>query len=123
MRTTNLRHNKKGDQRCTGDKCGANPENYKIEDHVEFYIDVEQKMNGKWYPFVSEELPLQFIMLDPYYQVTLEKEGKGSLNSKTAQTYTYKFRTPQRLGIFRFVIDYWHYGLTNLYVEHEVTVI
>lgn len=80
-------------------------------------------MNGKWRPFVSDELPLQFIMLDPYYQVTLEKEGSGSLNSKTAQTYTYKFRTPQRLGIFRFVIDYWHYGLTNLYVEQEVTVI
>jgi hypothetical protein len=98
LRTTNLRHNKKGDQRCIGEvyeKCEyANPENYKIEDHVEFYIDVEQKMNGKWHPFVSEELPLQFIMLDPYYQVTLEKEGTGSLNSKTAQTYTYKFRTP-----------------------------
>ena len=42
LRAVHLRHNKKGDTRCTGsdEKCGANPENYKIEDHVEFYIDL-----------------------------------------------------------------------------------
>lgn len=64
-----MRHNKKGDKRCIGpdSKCGANPENYKIEDHVEFYVDLEQKTNGQWHPFVTDELPLQFIMLDPYY--------------------------------------------------------
>jgi oligosaccharyltransferase complex subunit beta len=40
-----------------------------------------------------------------------------------AMTYSYKFRVPQRLGIFRFVIDYQHYGLTKTYVEQEVSVI
>ena len=43
---SNLRHNKKGDTRCVGDtsKCLANPENYKIEDRVELYIDLDLKM-------------------------------------------------------------------------------
>jgi hypothetical protein len=83
---TNLRHNKKGDTRCVGDtsKCLANPENYKIEDHIEIYMDLDLKMNGKWQPFVSSEVPMQFIMLDPFYQVTLKKEGKGSSHSTTA---------------------------------------
>lgn len=69
LRVTNLRHNKKGDSRCVGDtsKCLANPENYKIEDHIELYVDLDLKMNGKWSPFISDEIPLQFIMLDPYY--------------------------------------------------------
>ena len=83
---TNLRHNKKGDTRCVGDtsKCLANPENYKIEDHIEIYMDLDLKMKGKWQPFVSNEVPMQFIMLDPFYQVTLKKEGEGSTHSTTA---------------------------------------
>ena len=69
LRMSNLRHNKKGDTRCVGDtsKCLANPENYKIEDRVELYIDLDLKMNGKWQPFISNEVPMQFIMLDPFY--------------------------------------------------------
>lgn len=55
--------------------------------------------------------------------MSLKKLGEGSANSPTAQTYHYSFRTPQRLGIFRFVIDYWHYGLTYIYEETEVSVI
>ena len=50
-------------------------------------------------------------MLEPYYSVKLEREE--SLDPDVA-TYSYKFRVPQRLGIFRFVIDYWRYGLTFL---------
>lgn len=50
-------------------------------------------------------------MLEPYYSVTLQREE--SLEPNTA-TYSYKFRVPERLGIFRFVVDYWRYGLTFL---------
>ena len=57
-------------------------------------------------------------MLDPYYSVMLEQDTAIS-----PSTYTYKFRVPQRLGIFRFVIDYWRYGLTFLDEQCEVSVI
>ena len=70
IRAVNLRHNKKG-EKCKEENC-QNPENYKIEDNVEFYIDIQQKTRGHWHPYISQEVPLQFIMLDPYYQVTLE---------------------------------------------------
>ena len=43
LRANNLRHNKKGEA-CSPDtsleEC-PNPENYKIEDHVEFYVELE----------------------------------------------------------------------------------
>lgn len=60
---------------------------------------------------------MQFIMLDPYYRVALEKEDPNS------STFSYKFKVPDKLGIFRFVIDYNRYGLSNVYEEMEVSVI
>ena len=80
---------------------------------MEFYIDLEQKTDGEWRPYISDDIQLQFIMLEPYYSVMLEREEESVGESGTA-TYNYKFRVPQRLGIFRFVIDYMRYGLTFL---------
>jgi hypothetical protein len=59
LRAQNLRHVKKGEKVCSTlerDDCGPNPENYKIEDHVEFYINLEQKVKGKWYPYNAEDV-------------------------------------------------------------------
>jgi hypothetical protein len=58
-------------------------------------------------------------MLNPYYQVFLERTDPV----RSPATYTYKFRTPQRLGIFKFVIDHWRYGMSYLEEEQEVSVI
>lgn len=118
LRASNLRHNKKGEICPAGKEC-PNPENYKIEDHVEFYIDLEQKTNGVWQPFFAEDIQLQFIMLEPYYSVMLDREAFSS----SVATYSYKFRVPQRLGIFRFVVEYSRYGLTFLDEQCEVSVI
>jgi hypothetical protein len=59
-----------------------------IEDNVEFFIDLEQKTEGVWAPFIANDVPLQFIMLEPYYQVTLIRDEEKS------NTYSYKFRVP-----------------------------
>ena len=56
-------------------------------------------------------------MLDPYYQVALEQPDKRSA------TYTYKLKTPWRLGIFKFAIDYKRYGFTYIDDGMEVSVI
>ena len=75
LKTTHLRHNKKGEA-CKEenlDDCGPNPENYKIEDNVEFYINIEQMTEGKWHPYNAEDVQMQFRMLDPYYQVILKR--------------------------------------------------
>ena len=60
LRTSNLRHNKKGEA-CESDQsieeC-PNPENYKIEDHIEFYVDLEQKTDGVWQPYIADDIQL-----------------------------------------------------------------
>lgn len=44
---------------------------------MEFYIDLEQNSEGEWFPFEASDIQLQFIMLDPYYSVQLEREENG----------------------------------------------
>jgi len=56
-------------------------------------------------------------MLEPYYSVPLIKDQK--IQGK----YSYNFRVPQRLGIFRFVVDYKHHGLTYVDEQTEVSII
>ena len=56
-------------------------------------------------------------MLEPYYTVPLQKDNKH------AGRYFYNFRVPQRLGIFKFLVDYKHHGMTYLDDMEEVSVI
>ena len=56
-------------------------------------------------------------MLDPYYRVNLEREGKNSA------TYSYKFRVPDKLGVYKFVIQHWRYGYTFIDETLEVSII
>lgn len=56
-------------------------------------------------------------MLDPYYQEALIPVKQGE------PTYTYKLKTPWRLGIFKFIVDFKRYGYTYIDNKLEVSVI
>lgn len=112
IRVDNVRHNKVGDK-----WDGHNPENYKRQVDIEYFIDIHQKKAGQWVPFVADDVQFQFEMLDPYYQVALEQPDKN------LPTYTYQLKTPWRLGIFKFKVDYKRYGLTYIDNKMEVSVI
>ena len=63
-------------------------------------------------------------MLEPYYQVVMQREEKhGSAKYDEIATYSYKFRVPQRLGIFRFVVEHMRFGLTFLEEESQASII
>ena len=112
LRVDNVRHNKVGD-----DWDGSNPENYKRQVDIEYFIDIYQKQGSEWVPFVADDLQFQFTMLDPYYQEALIPVVKGGA------TYTYKLKTPWRLGIFKFIVDFKRYGFTYIDNKMEVSVI
>jgi len=69
LRASNLLHNKVGQPKQSEGE--PNPENYFIEDHVEYYITLEQKTKGKWHPLIASDVQMQFVMLEPYYRVSL----------------------------------------------------
>ena len=50
---------------------------------MEFYIDLEQNVDGVWYPYFADDIQLQFIMLEPYYSVILEREDVGGASVAT----------------------------------------
>lgn len=62
LKVENVRHNKVGDK-----WDGNNPENYKRQVDIEYFVDIYQKNNGEWVPFVADDIQFQFTMLDPYY--------------------------------------------------------
>lgn len=47
-------------------------------------------------------------MLDPLYIITLDHAVK------TSPTYSAKYKVPDRLGVYKFMITYWRYGYTFL---------
>ena len=68
-----MRHNLAGSQ-----WQGVNPENYRIKDDIEFYVDLsiyqidpDSEEERKWKPFKSQDVQLRFMMLDPYYIINL----------------------------------------------------
>lgn len=63
---SNINHRKQGTQ-----TQGVNPENYFIEDVIEYFVTIEQKVRGQWQPFSAKDVQLEFVMLEPYIRTTL----------------------------------------------------
>lgn len=51
LRVDNVRHNKKGEV-----WNGANPENYKRQVDIEYFIDIYEKQAGQWVPYVADDV-------------------------------------------------------------------
>ena len=56
-------------------------------------------------------------MLEPYIRMPLE------IIEKTKGVYSANFRTPQRLGIFKFYVEYMRHGLSYINLDDEVSII
>lgn len=81
LRVSDIKHMKEGTE-----YQGVNPENYFIEDKIEYSVTIHQKSKGEWRPYKANDLQLTFVMLDPYIRT--------ALNYKEDGVYTTKFRTP-----------------------------
>ena len=65
--------------------------------------------------YKTDDLQLEFVMLEPYIRTTLT--GNNGV-------FTTKFRTPQRLGIFKFQVQHMRHGLSYLNLfDEEVSII
>lgn len=51
LRVSNVRHNKLGDK-----YDGVNPENYKRQVDIEYFIDIYMKKEGQWVPYVASDM-------------------------------------------------------------------
>lgn len=94
------------------------PSEYPIKTNIEYYMDFYQwdKNTGKWIAFDNADAQLEFVMLDPYYRIPLVQQQIGKPTYKTA------LRTPDRLGVFHFKVNYTRRGYTSLDVTTKVII-
>lgn len=114
LRVNSVKHQKEGSGLALSENYLA-PENYFIEDKIEYFLSISQKNHGVWSDFEARDIQMAFTMLDPYARFTLEQVRPGVF-------YT-KFRTPQRLGIFKFEVEYAKHGLSFLHLDDKVSII
>ena len=44
---------------------------YKVKDELRFEIDIEEYSEGNWKNYETDDLQIQFVMLDPYQRLNL----------------------------------------------------
>ncbi|XP_011164882.1 dolichyl-diphosphooligosaccharide--protein glycosyltransferase 48 kDa subunit [Solenopsis invicta] len=90
------------------------PAAYTIMDNVVYSIEVERLSDGKWVPYETNDLQLEFVRIDPFVRMTMKPVGNGR--------YEGRFKIPDVYGVYQFKVDYTRIGLTHLYSTTQVSV-
>lgn len=106
IRVASVKHHKEGEKNP--------PASYTILEPAVYTIEIEQLINGKWVPFVANDVQLEFVRIDPFVRVTLKAIGGGK--------YQAKFKIPDVYGVYQFKVDYDRVGYTHLYSTTQVSV-
>ncbi|KAM0786086.1 hypothetical protein ACM66B_006897 [Microbotryomycetes sp. NB124-2] len=106
-----LRHSRVSDG-VTGDL-------YRVKQEIDVAIDFSELREGKWQPFVTDDVQLELTMLDPHIRLTLVP----SSSSTNLTTYTARFTVPDRHGVFTFKVDYRRRGYTWIEKKQVVSIV
>eukprot|EP01121_Diplochlamys_sp_Union-15-3_P003498 TRINITY_DN1339_c0_g1_i3.p1 TRINITY_DN1339_c0_g1~~TRINITY_DN1339_c0_g1_i3.p1 ORF type:complete len:435 (-),score=81.64 TRINITY_DN1339_c0_g1_i3:60-1364(-) len=106
LRASNLKHHVKGQSQA--------PAIYTVNEEIVFSVDIEEWNGKEWVPFVTNDVQLEFIMLDPYVRTFLKPDAKGH--------YSVEFKLPDVYGIFTFKLNYAKKGYTTLELIERVPV-
>lgn len=104
-----LRHSEVNYRKLNGEKSDI-----AIMDDVEYSIKIEHYDNGKWIPYTSDDVQLEFVRIDPFVRQTMQRKSDG--------TYLAQFKVPDVYGVFKFQVDYKKEGLTYLFSSTQVPV-
>jgi len=105
LRVKSVDHHRKGEKKP--------PAAYTIMDDVVFSIEIEELKNGKWEPYVANDIQMEFVRIDPFVRQTLKNKGGK---------YVAEFRLPDVYGVFKFVVDYQRLGYSYLFSSSQVSV-
>jgi len=97
LRFRDIQHSTKG---------GLVPAMYTVKENITYSIVIEEKVNGEWKGYKANDVQLEFVMLDPYWRITLNHDGNGK--------YSTDFQVPDVYGVFTFRVDYNRPGYTPI---------
>uniref|UniRef100_A0A7S3XL48 Dolichyl-diphosphooligosaccharide--protein glycosyltransferase 48 kDa subunit n=1 Tax=Heterosigma akashiwo TaxID=2829 RepID=A0A7S3XL48_HETAK len=87
---------------------------YRVNDDVAYSFAVEVYNGEKWEPFNTDDLQIEFVMLDPYIRKTMTNDGQGG--------YSTTLKTPDVYGVFKFHVLYRRPGLSVINFDTQVSV-
>ncbi|CAL9729014.1 dolichyl-diphosphooligosaccharide--protein glycosyltransferase subunit Wbp1p [Monosporozyma unispora] len=94
-------------------KLSYNALNYKVNDLINYEIDITEWDGSKWIPFISNDIQFELRQVDPYYRINLTH--KTNVGNKTFAIYTTNdFKLPNRHGMFKFITEYERNGLSSI---------
>lgn len=106
LRVKSVRHHKEGETQP--------PASYTIMDSVVYSIEIEKLVNGKWQPYDAKDVQLEFVRIDPFVRITMNRKPNG--------VYEAKFKIPDVYGVYQFKVDYNRVGYTHVFSTTQVSV-
>ncbi|KAK6152909.1 hypothetical protein DH2020_012548 [Rehmannia glutinosa] len=105
LKAVNVKHNKVGE--------AEEPSIYRINDDLEFSVEIYEWSGSSWVPYVANDVQVQFYMMSPYVLKTLSTNQKG--------LYHTSFKVPDVYGVFQFKVEYQRLGYTSLSLSKQVS--
>lgn len=87
--------------------------NYKVNDLINYEIDIIEWDGSKWGPFIAEDIQFELRQVDPYYRINLTLVSNNG-NGTVAKYTTNNFKLPNRHGMFKFITEYARNGLSTI---------
>lgn len=106
LKAVNVRHHKIGEVH--------EPAMYRINDDLEYSVEIYEWSGTSWEAYVANDVQLQFYMMSPYVLKTLSSEQKG--------LYSTTFKVPDVYGVFQFKVEYDRLGYTSLHLSKQIPV-
>lgn len=106
LKAVNVAHHLAGEK--------TEPAIYRINDDLEYSIEIYEWSGTSWKPYVSDDVQVQFYMMSPYVLKTLSTDLKG--------LYSTSFKVPDVYGVFQFKVEYQRLGYTSLSLSKQIPV-
>ncbi|ONM52393.1 hypothetical protein Zm00014a_039795 [Zea mays] len=106
LKAVNVRHHKVGETN--------EPGMYRINDDLEYSVEIYEWSGTSWKPYVADDVQLQFFMMSPYVLKTMSTDNKG--------LYSTTFKVPDVYGVFQFKVEYQRLGYTGLSFTKQIPV-
>ncbi|XP_009803601.1 dolichyl-diphosphooligosaccharide--protein glycosyltransferase 48 kDa subunit isoform X1 [Nicotiana tabacum] len=106
LKAVNVRHHKVEE--------AEEPSIYRINDDLEYSVEIYEWSGTSWEPYVADDVQVQFYMMSPYVLKTLSTNQKG--------VYYTSFKVPDVYGVFQFKVEYEKLGFTSLSLAKQIPV-
>ncbi|KAK9942408.1 hypothetical protein M0R45_008075 [Rubus argutus] len=106
LKAVNVRHHKIDE--------ADEPAIYRINDDVEYSVEIYEWHGKSWEPYVADDVQVQFYMMSPYVLKTLSTDKKGH--------YFTAFKVPDVYGVFQFKVEYDRLGYTSVSLSKQIPV-